>query len=95
MFASLTHLSHTVLAAIPDPTQGTDPPGAAEFANLLHWIFWAVSLLCVAGVLICAGKMAIQHRHGEAGQHFGSLGMVLGACVLAGSASALVGTFLK
>lgn len=94
MFASLTHLSAAVIAAVPDPTQGTDPPGAAEFNNILHWLFYGVTLLCVAGVLICAGKMAVQHRHGEAGQHFGAIGMVLGACVLAGSASALVGTFL-
>jgi len=91
---SLTALPYKILAQVPDPSQGTPPPGAAEFQTALHWVFWGVTLLCVAGVLICAGKMAVQHRHGEAGQHMGSLGMVVVACVLAGSASALVGAFL-
>lgn len=83
-----------LFAVVPDPTAGSDPPGAAEITNVLHWIFYGVTAACVAGVLIVAGKMALQHRHGEAGQHFGQLGMVLGACIIAGSASALVGTFL-
>jgi hypothetical protein len=79
----------------PDPTQGSAPPFARSVQDLLHWVFWGVSAACVAGVLIVAGKMALQHRHGEQGQHFGSLGMVLVACILAGGASAIVGAFLR
>jgi hypothetical protein len=92
----LQHLAAavTVLAAPPDPGQGTPPPGSGGITTMLGWVAWVVFALCVVGVLIVAGTMAVAHRRGSGGEHASSLGWVLGACIVAGSASAIVGGVL-
>jgi hypothetical protein len=92
VLAALAETGQSVLLAVPDPTKGSNPPGWAKLLTVLHWVFLAVTVACVAGVLIVAGRMAVSHRRGEGGEHMGSLGIVMTACVLAGSASALVST---
>lgn len=76
----------------PDPGTGTVPPGAIgdRVTSILQWLAWGVSGLCVAGVLVCAARMAISHRRGD-DSAVSSLGWVLGACVLFASAGPLVG----
>jgi hypothetical protein len=83
-----------VLAAPPDPGQGTPPPGSEKLLLLLKWVAWAVFGCCVAGVLIVAGRMALMHRRGEGGEHAAGLGWVALACILAGSASSIVGLLI-
>jgi hypothetical protein len=86
------HSLHAVLAAIPQVGQGTPPPGSAKFLTILQWGAWSVFGLCVAGVLVSAAKLAHTHSHGGAvGQQQSSLIWTLAACVIAGSASGLVG----
>ncbi|MFF3062305.1 MULTISPECIES: hypothetical protein [unclassified Streptomyces] len=92
VLAALAETGQNVLLAVPDPTKGSNPPGWTKLLTVLHWVFLAVTVACVAGVLIVAGRMAVSHRRGEGGEHMGSLGIVMTACVLAGSASALVST---
>lgn len=89
----LPRLTAALLAAPPDPGTGTAPPGAAAITKLLQYTAWVVFAFCVAGVLISAGTMAIKHRRGGGEEAAGGLGWVLGACIIAGSASALVGAF--
>ncbi|MFH8350470.1 hypothetical protein [Streptomyces sp. NPDC018045] len=89
-------LHHMIeLAAPPNPGAGQAPPGSEKLLTILRWVAWGVSFACVLGVLTCAAKMAISHRRGEGGEHATSLGWVLGACFLAGSASGLVGMILS
>jgi hypothetical protein len=77
--------------AIIDPGQGTAPPGSGQLTTLVSYVAWGVTALCVVGVLIAAGKMAVAHHRGSGGgEHAAALGWVLVAAVLAGSASALV-----
>jgi hypothetical protein len=76
--------------AIIDPGQGTAPPGSGQLTTLVSYVAWGVTALCVVGVLIAAGKMAVAHHRGGGGEHAAALGWVLVAAVLAGSASALV-----
>lgn len=83
-----------VLAAVPDPGTGEAPPGSEGFLIILRWVAWLVFALCVLGVLITAATMALQNRRGEGGEHASRLGWVLGACILAGSASGLVGALV-
>lgn len=86
--------SALVLAGgIPNPT-GVQPPGTEGLATILNWVFWIITVLCVLGVLMVAGAMAIAHRRGEGDQHMSKLGWVMGACVLAGAASSLVTTLV-
>ncbi|GAA2148888.1 hypothetical protein [Actinomadura napierensis] len=86
--------AHAVVAAIPNPGQGAKPPGADQLEKILKWVAWIVFGMCVAGVLIVAGRMAISHRRGEGGEHASGLAWVFAACILAGSASALVGALV-
>lgn len=81
-----------VWATIPNPGQGIAPPGSAKLMKIVSWVAWATFGICVIGVLVAAGKMAVAHRHGGGGgEHATSLGWVLAASVIAGAASALVG----
>lgn len=83
-----------VLAAIPDPGQGEAPPGSDGFLTVLGWAAWVVFGLCVAGLLVVAGKMAIEHNRQGHVEVTGGVVKVLAAAVIAGSASAIIGAVL-
>ena len=83
-----------LLAAVPDPGSGEAPPGVGDkVLTLLRWIAYLASAACVAGVLYTAAKMALAHRRGD-DTNVAQLGWVLGACVLIGSASGIVGALV-
>jgi hypothetical protein len=84
----------TVFAQVPDPGQGKTPPGSDKFLTILQWSAWLAFGVCVLGVIIAGATMAIQHRHGQGGEHAARLGWVAAGCVVAGSASALVGALV-
>ena len=80
-----------MVLAVVDPGQGAAPPGSGHLTTLVSYVAWGVTALCVVGVLIAAGKMAVAHHRGAGGgEHAAALGWVLVAAVIAGSASALV-----
>ena len=79
-----------VLSAVLDPGQGVPPPGAEGIATIVQWVAWTVLVLCVVGVLLVGGRMAVAHRRGEGARYAAELGYVLGGAVLVGSASALI-----
>lgn len=85
---------HLVALADPSdykPDQSKVPSELKDKVKvLLGFVAWVVTGLCVAGVMIVGGKMAISHRRGEGGEHAAGLAWVGGACVLVGSASAIV-----
>jgi len=87
--------SEVVLAAgnIPQPN-GQQPPGTQGLTTVLNWTFWGVTFLCVVGVLMVAGAMAVSHRRGEGGEHLAKLGWVMGACVLGAAGTQLVNTLV-
>jgi hypothetical protein len=79
-----------VLADVPNPGQGKAPPGAEKLLTLLQWAAYVGYAVCVLGVIMSAGAMALQHRHGTVGENGSRLGWVLAAALLIGSAAALV-----
>jgi hypothetical protein len=81
----------SIIAAVPNPGQGQQPPGSDGIVKILGWAAWVAVVLCVLGVLIAGATMAIQHRRGEGGESMARLGWVLGGVIVIGSASALVG----
>ena len=92
--AQLAARGDLVLAAdIPTPT-GVRPPGTQGLTTVLNWTFWGVTFLCVVGVLMVAGAMAVAHRRGEGGEHLAKLGWVMGACVLGAAGAQLVNTLV-
>lgn len=82
-----------VLADVPQP-RGEQPPGTQGLSTVLNWTFWGVTFLCVVGVLMVAGAMAVSHRRGEGGEHLAKLGWVMGACVLGAAGAQLVNTLV-
>jgi hypothetical protein len=75
---------------VPQPIPGA-PQGLQDKVNtILGLIMYLVIAACVAGILFCAGKLAIAHRRGESGEAAGQLGGVAAACVLVGSGAAIV-----
>ena len=67
------------------------PKGLSDKLTLLLDILMGLALFaCVAGIIICAIKLALAFRHGEAGEVAGKLGGVMGACVLVGAAASIV-----
>ena len=81
-------------AAVPNPGS-VQPPGTQGLTTMLGWGGWLVSFVCVAGILIVAAMMALKHRRGEGGgEAMGSLGWVLGACVLGSAAGPLANALI-
>lgn len=83
----------TLLAAtagVLDPGEGVPPPGAEGIVTIVQWIAWTVLAVCVVGVLLVGGRMAVAHRRGEGARYAAELGFVLGGAILVGSASGLI-----
>ncbi|HEX2073186.1 MAG TPA: hypothetical protein VHF92_05320 [Geodermatophilus sp.] len=87
---SLLNVAGPVVQAVVDPGPGVAPPGAEGITTIVQWIAWTVLAVCVVGVLIVGGRMALAHRRGEGAEYAASLGYVLGGAVLVGSASGLI-----
>jgi len=82
------------LAAVVDPGTGVQPPGTQGLVTALGYVAWTVCFLCVAGVFLVAGRMAVHHRQGIGGEHMSGLAWVLGACVLVAASSGVVGALV-
>ena len=80
----------SVLAQVPDPGSGKKPPGFEKFNTILSWAAWIAIGVCVLGLIICGGKMAIEHRSGGGGGLQGQVGSVMIGCVLIGTAAGIV-----
>jgi type IV secretory pathway VirB2 component (pilin) len=93
----LTTLNVAVLqliAQVPDPGSGKKPPGADGLTDILSWAAWIAFGVCVLGVIIAGGAMAMGSRRGEGGEHMSRLGWALGGCIVIGAASSLVGALV-
>ena len=74
------------------------PPGMDEKMNtLLGWGKWAVMVCGIAGLLICAGQMAIGRKNRSTFAADGATGIpwVLGGLSLVATSSAIVEVFFK
>lgn len=81
-------------SGVPDVGGGEAPPGADDLLTVLKWVAWSVTALCVAGIFGVAARMAVDHGRGGGREHARGLGFVLGACLLVGSASGIVGALV-
>jgi hypothetical protein len=89
VFDQLTLAVLNVFAQAPN-AQSQAPPGSAQLTEILGWATWIAMGVCVLGVVIAGGSMAVQHRHGGGGESASRLGWVAAGCVVVGSASAIV-----
>jgi hypothetical protein len=74
-----------------NPGTGQAPANLVGQVHLLMDIVaWAATCACVVGIAIVATMMAVSHHRGMGSQHFASLGYVMAACVLIGTAGPIV-----
>lgn len=91
--AALSAIPAHAASAINNPKPNLPAGLQAKLDSLLGVFMAIVIVACVAGVLICAFKMATAYRHGELGESAGKLAGVAAACVLAASAGTIVTFF--
>jgi len=93
--AQSRHLAAPGLAP-PNPAPQAPPGLEKPVTTIVAWGKWGVLVCGVAGLLMCAGKMAIGHRNRAAFAADGATGIpwVLGGLSLAAVAAAIVGVFL-
>lgn len=93
MFSLSQLLTYGVVVAssIVPSDQAHRPEWASGFSTLLSWVAWFALGICVIGVIVSGGAMALASRRGEGGEHATRLGWVLAGCIVIGSASAIVG----
>ncbi|MGW1674608.1 hypothetical protein [Streptomyces sp. NPDC002324] len=89
-------ISATVEFLAADPSPLPDPvpetiPGSEGLVKVMNWIAWGVASLCIVGLMIVAGKLAMAYRQGEGYEAMSGLGKVMVACLIVGSASSIVG----
>jgi hypothetical protein len=85
-----------LLAGAPNPAPQAPPGLTGPVTTIIAWGKWGVLVCGVAGLLICAGKMAIGHRNRATFAADGATGVpwVLGGLSLAAVAAAIVSVFL-
>lgn len=98
---SITHVLPDLIqtlpqGGVPNPGRGEAPPGSDGLVTMLRWAMWIASGMCVLGVLIAGGSMALalNGRGNGGGEHVTKLGWALAGCIVIGSASALVAALL-
>ncbi len=96
-YLAATRGSGLVLAAVPNPAPQAPPGLTGPVTTIIAWGKWGVLVCGVAGLLICAGKMAIGHRNRATFAADGATGVpwVLGGLSLAAVAAAIVSVFLS
>ena len=80
--------------AVTNPGGGTPPPTAGpKIDTVVSWIAWLTFAACLVGILVSAIALAFDRGGigGGGGQAHMRLLWSLGACIVAASASALVG----
>lgn len=87
---TVTHLMVVASANVPDPGNGTAPPGSEKFTDVLGWLKWVALGVAVAGVIILGAKLTIDNNRGEGGRHLGSLGYIMVGIILISAAVSVV-----
>jgi hypothetical protein len=72
------------------PMIDDEPPGMDKLKGVVNWVKVIAYVICGLGILIAGAMMAVGQRRGEGGEHAARLGWVLAACIVIGSATALV-----
>jgi hypothetical protein len=63
----------------------------ADLLKFLDYVAWGVTAICAMAVLLVAGRLAMVYRTGNGEGELLGLAWIAAACVLVGSAGAIVG----
>lgn len=73
---------------VPNPGDGSRPPGAEKFETIMSWGKWAALGVCVMALIFAGAKLGLGNRHGDGSEHAGRIGSVLiGTAIVAGAFS--------
>jgi hypothetical protein len=86
-------LADVLAGTIPDVSPDR-PEGLEEFEELLGWIMWVATALCVVGVIGSGIAMAIAKSRGDGGEVIARLGWALAGAIVVGSAAQLVNALI-
>lgn len=75
---------------IPDPGNGTQPPGFEKFTTILGWGKWLALGVLVACLMYAGVRLASGGRGDDASEHGGRIGKVLLGVIVVSGAFSLV-----
>ncbi len=91
----LSYLSAATLsrlpADVPNPGNGTAPPGFGNFTTIMGWGKWIALGALVMALIFAGAKMGFAGRRGEGGEHAASVGWSLGGVMVVSAAFTIVG----
>lgn len=79
---------------VPDPGNGSRPPGFEKFTDVLGWVKWIALGILVVALIIAGVRMAFGAGRGEGGEHASRIGWVLGGVMIVSGAVAIVSWFV-
>jgi len=82
-----------LMAAVPNPGDGTAPPGFGKFNDIMGWAKWIALGILVIALMAAGVRLAVAGRTGDGGEHVTQIGRALGGVIIVSAAFALV-TFL-
>ncbi len=85
----LPHIVDT-LAAVPNPGEGSAPPGFARFNDIMGWVKWIALGILVMALMAAGVRLAVAGRTGDGGEHVSGIGRALGGAIIVSAAFALV-----
>lgn len=85
-------LPHVVdaLAAVPNPGDGSAPPGFGKFNDIMGWVKWIALGILVMALMAAGVRLAVAGRTGDGGEHVAGIGRALGGVIIVSAAFALV-----
>lgn len=89
--AALDVVTAALPLEVPNPGDGTAPPGAAKFRDIMGWAKWLAFGVCIIALFVAGAMLGFGGRTGEGGEHAARVGRVLVGVVLVSAATALVG----
>ena len=94
MLELATHWLTTLPMKVPDPGNGSTPPGFNKFTDVLGWVKWVSLGILVIAVMIAGVRMAFGAGRGEGGEHASRIGWVLGGVIIVSGAVNIVSWFV-
>lgn len=90
MHELIAHLIH-LGPSIPNPGNGTAPPGFAAFTTILGWSKWVALGLGVLSLIVAGGSLMIPWLRERVGEHITQLLKVLIGILIVCAAYSVVG----
>lgn len=92
----LTHLhgvARFLPMDVPNPGNGTAPPGFQKITTIMGWGKWIALGILVMALIFAGVRLGIAGRRGDGGEHAAGVGWALGGVLVVSGAFTLV-TFL-